>query len=133
MATPDPRTLKVEGLRELQRAFARADKKLAAELRGRLRTAAKPVATTAEGLAESRIRNIGVRWGRMRVGVTRKLVYVAPKEKGARTVARRQLRRPNLADRLMDEAMSPALDRHQEDIVESGDRLLGEVGRDWER
>jgi hypothetical protein len=117
----------------MQRAFIRADKKLSTELRGRLREAAEPVAGTAETLAESQIRNIGVRWSRMRVGVTRSLVYVAPRQRGVKTNARNRLRRPNLAPLLMDRAMSPALDQHTSEIVESVDRLLVEVGRDWER
>lgn len=133
----DSRTLRVKGYNELLRAFDAADRTLTRELRGRLREAAQPVADTAERLTASGppIRNLspGDPWAGMRVGVTRTLVYVAPKERGRRTKDRPGLGRPNLADRLMEDAMSPALDMHAADVEKSMDRLLDEVGKDWER
>jgi hypothetical protein len=127
----------VEGYTDLLRAFKVADRTLTRELRGRLRDVARPVADTAERLtAEGRpIRNLspGDPWSGMRVGVTTKVVYVAPKERGRRTRDRPTIARPNLADRLMEDAMSPALDQHTDDIVNEMDRLLAEVGRDWEQ
>lgn len=133
MPALDQRTLRVEGLRELQRAFAVADKTLSRDLRSRLRDVAEPVRSQAESLAVSRIRNVGIPWSRMRVGVTRASVYVAPRERGVASRANVRRRRPNLATLLMDRAMDPALDANQERIASGMGQLLDEVGRDWER
>lgn len=122
-------TLRVEGLADLQRAFALADRKLSKELRGSLRDAAEPVRVGAETLAGSRIPRIGVPWSRMRVGVTRHSVYVAPRERGTRLQSRK---RRNLPGLLLDRAMLPALSANQTQVERRVDKLLGEVGRAWE-
>lgn len=122
---PATEGVRVEGLRELNQAFARISKDLAREMRGELRNVAEPVRAEAQQLAAARIRNIGQRWARMRVGVTQKLVYVAPRQRGVRSGARR---RPNLAPLLMDRAMQPALDRHAGEVVKRLDQLLGRLG-----
>lgn len=123
----------VKGLRELNRAFARADKTLKREKNDALKDAAEPVRREAEALAVSNISRIGVPWSRMRVGVTQKVVYVAPKERGVRSRGDQRRRRPNLAGRLMDDAMQPALDHNHQKVVENLDHVLATVGRAWER
>lgn len=122
-------TLAVEGLADLNRAFALADAKVARELRNELRTIAEPVRTDAEALAVSGISRVGVPWSRMRIGVTRHTVYVAPRQRGTRVFTRR---RPNMAGLLRDRAMVPAVERNQERIVQGTERFLNEVGRTWE-
>lgn len=66
----------------------------------------------------------------MRVGITQRSVYVAPRKRGARAGARK---RPNLAGLLMDRAMAPALAARQAEAVRRLERVLETVGRDWER
>jgi hypothetical protein len=127
----------VRGLRELQRAFALADKKLARELRLALQEAADPVRYDAAQLAGKRIRNIlsptaEVNWAAMRVGVTRSLVYVAPQERGRRSRANPKIRRPNLATLLMGRAMEPALVRNVATVERAVSRVLDTVGQAWE-
>lgn len=131
MPAVDQRTLRLEGFRELSRAFALADRAERKLFRDSLREVAEPVRADAETLAVSRIARIGVTWSRMRVGVTRTSVYVAPKPRGTR--GRGGKNRPNLADLLMERAMSPALDAHQDEIEARTDRMLGDVARLWER
>lgn len=131
MPAVDSRTVRVEGLRELSRAFALADKAERKMFRDTLKDIAEPVRATAEINAVLGISRIGVPWSRMRVGVTRTSVYVAPRQRGARGRGGRH--RPNLADLLMDRAMSPALDAHQSEIVGETDEMLGAVSRLWER
>lgn len=126
---PATDAIKVQGLRELDRAFLRASKTLDKELRAGLREAAEPVRRDAENRALERITRIGVPWSRMRVGVTRTLVYVAPRERGRN----RQLRRPNLAGLLMDRAMQPALDANIGEVERRVGQVLATVGREWER
>jgi hypothetical protein len=130
---PATSAVRVKGLRELQRAFSVADKKLAKELRSRLRDVAEPVRADAERLAVQEIRNIGIPWSRMRVGITRSLVYVAPVERGVKSKGRASRRRPNLADLLMGRAMSPALEANEGRVLHELEDVLDDVGRAWER
>src|SRR5574337_1542478 len=133
MPSLDARTLRVRGYSELQRAFALASRELIKDLRSRLREIAEPVRRDAEQRASTEIRNIGPDWSQMRVGVTRRVVYVAPRERGVNN--RRpddKRRRPNLAPLLMDRAMSPALDANVGRISDALERMLDEIGRDWE-
>lgn len=120
--------VRVSGLRELERAFARfgaAEKKT---LTVSLAAAAEPVRARAEELAGTGIRNIGPRWQQMRVGVTTKLVYVAPKRRRGRNP---NLARPNLAGLLMDRAMSPALEEKQIEVVGLLDAAFAGLGDEW--
>ena len=122
----------VRGLREFVAACDHADKRIRREVRGELRSVAEPVRHDAETLARSTIPRIGPLWPLMRVGVTRSLVYVAPKQRGRLSRANPALRRPNLAGLLMDRAMEPALTQNVPGIQASVERVLDQVGRDWE-
>lgn len=122
-------TVRVEGLRELNRAFALASREVAADMRGRLREVAEPVRSDAESIAVATIRRIGIPWSRMRVGVTQSSVYVAPRQRGTRLPNRK---RPGLAPRLLNAELS-ALARNESRVVAGVEGLLDEVGRDWER
>jgi hypothetical protein len=121
----------VDGYRELLRAFSVADKTLSKELRSGLRDAAEPVRSDSEALAVARIPNIGLPWSRMRVGITTRSVYIAPRQRGAR--GRSTRKRPNLAGLLLGRAMEPALDANIASVSESVDDVLATVGRAWER
>lgn len=124
-------SVSVEGLRELNRAFARADKQVKREFKGTLRKAAEPVRQDAESLAGSEIRNIGEPWSRMRVGTTRSLVYVAPRQRGKKTASNR--RRPNLKDLLIDRSLEPALEQNIDGVTGEVEHMLNGVAGDWGR
>lgn len=126
---PATNALTLSGFRELARAFEIADPTLSREFRDGLQEAAEPVRVDAEILAVDRIRNVGIPWSRMRVGVTRHSVYVAPKQRGRRLRGRR---RPNLAGLLLDEAMTPALESNIPKVEKAVEEVLGTVGRVWE-
>lgn len=122
----------VKGLHELQAALAHADKQTRLGVRGELRQVAEPVQRGAEQLAQSTIRRIGPRWSKMRVGITRDLVYVAPRQRGVKNRrAQDPRRRPNLAQLLMDRAMQPALDQHASEIEGRFENLLDTVANDF--
>lgn len=122
----------IKGMRELSAAFARAGKEAQKELRDELAKVAEPIRRDAEQNARAEIARIGPKWSAMRVGVTRRVVYVAPKARGVgRGVGGR--RRPNLAPLLMERAMRPALERNRFEVAEAADRALGRVGKDWAR
>ena len=116
-------TVRVHGLRELQRDLSRANKDIAKDLRGELKTLAEPVRALAESKADSSISHIGSRWGRMRVGVTSRSVYVAPRSKRQGGSPR-----PNLAALLMDRAMQPALDDLSAETVSGVELMLDRFG-----
>jgi hypothetical protein len=125
--------VRVEGLRELQHAFAVANKVLAKELRKGLRESAEPVRADAEMLAGTRIRNMdapsagGQDWRRMRVGVTKTSVYVAPRSRPGRR------KRRNLFDLMTGRSLEPALDANVNEVTERLDDVLGTVGQAWDR
>jgi len=126
-------TVVVYGLSDLQAAFKDADRQLRLGIRAELRQIAEPVAREAEQLALDSIRRMprSPKWSKMRIGVTRNLVYVAPRQKG--THGRGPRRRPNLADLLLDRAMEPALERNTPGIERHFDQLLDQVADGFNR
>jgi hypothetical protein len=123
-----PPAIRVRGLAELQRAFKRVDVDMRVGLKGLLLAAAEPARVRAEQLATSNITNLhaGDKWGRMRTGVTTRVVYIAPKTRGARGFGPQK--RPSFGPMLLEEAMEPALDQTRPEVyalVEIAlDRLL---------
>jgi len=106
-------SIKVEGVPELEAAFARMAADTKRGVRKSLREAAQPVQERAERLAVAQIRNIGDRWSRMRIGSTGKmLVYVAPRAK-----RRGGSPRPNLRGLLLNKSMNPALDESKPEVT----------------
>lgn len=131
-------TIRVQGLREMQRAFDRADKTLLSEFQVAMRTVAEPVRLDAERLAATKIRNVlsptaDVDWWRMRTGLTRVSLYVAPFERG-RLSKRNPSRygRRKFAGLLLEKAMEPALARNEGRAVRAVDDVLETVGRAWQ-
>jgi hypothetical protein len=116
----------VEGLREFQAALAKADRDTRLGVRADLRDVARPVADDAQHLALSTITGMrrSPKWAGMRVGVSRTLVYVAPRKRGVKSGP---AKRRNLADLLMDNAMEPALERHTDEIEHSVEVVLDRV------
>lgn len=112
----------VRGLRELQRDLDKYAKDVKKELRVELATIAEPVARTAEQNALANISHIGPTWSRMRIGITTKVVYVAPK-------TRRKLGtgRPNLAG-LLGKEMDASLDQHESGIEKALEAMLDRLG-----
>lgn len=116
--------VRVQGYRELQAAMKTYERDVRLGMRRELREAAEPVRAGAEALARSEIPRIGERWPRMKVGLTKSSVYVAPRERGVKGRGYSSRRRPNLAGLLMDRAMQPALDQNTEQAVRKIDELL---------
>lgn len=126
-----PEAISIQGLTSLQRAFKAADATVQKELRTALRVAAEPVRADAERLAVSSIRRIGVTWSRMRIGVTNREVYLAPRQRGQKGRDQR-LRRPNLRDLLLGRAMEPALEHNRAEVIAGVNAALGTVAKVWE-
>jgi hypothetical protein len=135
MPTLDERAIRVENYKAVLQAFGRAEKTLERDFRAELRRAVEPIRSTAELLAGSgAIRNLraGDPWTKVRTGVTRSVVYIAPRERGRRST-RAGVGRPNLKPLILDRAYEPALDRHRNDVIKGMNDLLGNVARVWDR
>lgn len=125
-------TIEVRGLTDLQRAFKVAAPMAQRELRKALRQVAEPVKRDAEQLARANISRIGQPWSQMRVGITQKVVYVAPKQRGVKSRTDRRFRRPNLFELLMGRSLEPALQQNEARVEASVQVALDTVGRAWE-
>lgn len=121
----------VYGLREISAAYAKLERDTRAGMLKTLSDAAEPVQRTAEQLGQARISRIGKNWWKMRVGVTRTLVYVAPKQKGIRGRKDDPRHREKFAGLLMDEAMEPALERNEAKVEQLIGRFLDHVVDDF--
>jgi hypothetical protein len=99
----------VRGLSDLTRDLKRmAATDLSTDLRDELRKVAEPIAYRAEQLAVSEISHMGTSsWRKMRIGVTSKVVYIAPRQHGKKVGAQK---RPAFGLYLYEQAMEPALD-----------------------
>lgn len=122
--------VRVRGLRDLQAAFKVAGKAEQRELRDALADAGEPVRRSAELLALGTISRIGFDWSQMRVGVTSRVVYVAPRQRSRSGNPRRK--RPNLAGLLLGRAMEPALEANRTEVDRRVGVALDTVGRAWE-
>lgn len=118
----------VIGAAELDKAFQRAGATMQRELDNRLRFYAQPVVADAEALALAS--GAGPAWSDMRVGASRRLVYVAPVKRGTRIES---LKRPKFARRLLSRAMEPALNRNRANIERQFDELLARIERGFHR
>lgn len=113
----------VHGLRELNRAYRFMDKELRKDVRNELKAVGEPVRMAAEAKATANITNIGDRWSQMRVGVTTKVGYVAPKAR-RRKGTPASMGRPKFAVLLMEQAMIPALSESEPQTIRSFEQML---------
>ena len=120
--------VRVDGLRDLDRAFALFGKEEKKKFRVRLAEAAEPVRERAQELADENITNIGSEWSEFRIGVTTKAVYIAPRH---RRSGHASYVRPKFGGLLMYEAMSPALEENKTAVADNIDSMLGELGDLW--
>lgn len=126
--------IRIEGLRELDRAFKLYGRGLEKGLREAMETAAEPVRLDAQALAVENIRKIGLPWSRMRVGVTRHTAYVAPQERGIKRFRGNEKRvRPNLKPLLLERAMEPALEQNVPRVEREFGDALDDLARMWSR
>lgn len=125
--------IRVDGLRELERAFRLVSKDETRLLRKELKAAAQPVKLAAEGKAVSEIRRMphSPRWAVMRLGYARNLVYMVPKQKGVR--GRGPRARRNLSQLLLNRAMIPAVEQNRVQVEQRVQHVLDTIGQQWER
>lgn len=127
--------IKVDGLRDLERAFTAADKALRTDLHDALAEAAAPVRTDAQRLAgtiTNMTTNRETDWTRMRIGVRSSVVFVAPVERGSKARGDSRKRRRKFKD-VLGPRMDNALDLNRGRVERRLDQMLGEVKAVWER
>src|SRR4029077_9838771 len=116
-----PGPVRVENLHDLQAGFAKLERDTRLGFRHGLRDVVEPVRAGAEQLAMQNIRRMphSPQWSKMRIGVNRNLVYVAPRQRGLKSKGARAARTQKaqnaatkFAGFLMDRAMEPALEQH---------------------
>ena len=128
------RAIRIEGLRELDRAFRLYGRGMEKGLREAMEAAAEVVRPDAEALARSTLKTPkNVDWTLMRVGVLKRVSYVAPVERGRRTQRRPNSGRPKLKGLLLDRAMEPALEQNVSRVESEFDDALKDLARMWSR
>lgn len=130
--------VRVEGLRELDRAFKLYSGGMEKGLREAMTAAAEVVRPDAEGLATSALKPVrSVDWTRMRVGVARRSAYVAPVERGrfvkSGRLGRERYSRPKTKSRLLVFALEPALERNRARVAREFQDALVDLARIWGR
>jgi len=106
---------------------------MARDLNDALKSAGEPVRRTAETLAVANISRVGIPWSRMRLGITRHTVYVAPVERGVKSRTLRGRRRPGFKTKLLDEAMAPALVQQSDKVAQEVEDAVRDMGKAWAR
>ena len=125
------RAVRIEGLRELERAFKLYGRGMEKGLREAMEAAAEPVATEAQSLAVSTIKQSAIDWTRMRVGVTRRTAYVAPQQRGRGTPPNRRRRICAIASRAG--RWSRRSSTTSETVEREFDDALKDLARMWSR
>lgn len=129
-----PGAVAVRGLRELELLFAAAGRDSKKALKKALLEVAEPVRREAETLAVEQIRNMTIPWSRMRIGVTTKSVYIAPRKRGVKSHNPFDpRRRPNLVGLMLERSMEPALEGNRREIEHGMERLFEQVANNFNR
>lgn len=133
---PEARTVRVKGATDLIRAFSVLDRNLGRGIKEALENAAEPVRSEAASLAQTQISGMArsrLPWWQMRTGSNLTTVYVAPQQRGVKTIGKRPRMRPNLATLLLGRAMEPALDNNADRVEDEVLETLDDLFRAWER
>ena len=126
-------TVAVEGLADLRRACRVAGTAMSRDMNEALRTAGEPVRQDAQTLAVQNISKVGIPWSRMRLGIARNSVYVAPVERGVKSKTLAGRRRPRFKTKLLDEAMAPALVQNSDRVAREFRDAVRDMGKAWAR
>lgn len=128
--------VRVLGLRDLQRAFATANRGLAQDLRTAIEQAGEPIRRDAQNLVQSEISGMArsrIPWWTIRSGVERSTIgYIVPNQRGVKGAGSARRGRPKLAP-LIAEKEQTALDRNADRVVDEFDEALAEMAKAWAR
>lgn len=111
-------TVRVKGLKELQRDFRKLDRETAKEVRQGLREAAEPVRQEAQALFSSIDASSAAGY---KVRVRQRGVAVEQSRR------RKTGKRPDYGSLQMRRALLPALGRRQDEVIKGVDKTLGKL------
>jgi hypothetical protein len=126
--------IRIEGLRELERAFKLYGRGLDKGLREAVEAGAEVVRPDAEALTVSTIKRSAVDWTAMRAGVKGRVGFVAPVQRG--TYSRRNrgyARGQKFTDRVLSRALEPALEQNVSRVEQEFEDALADLARMWSR
>lgn len=119
--------VRIEGLRELERAFKLYGRGLEKGVREALEASAEVVRPDAESLTRSSIKVSKIDWSTMRVGVTKRTAYVASSKR--RTVGTKRSRFKDKVLPQMESALTQNIPKVEREIGDA----LDDLGRMWSR
>ncbi len=113
-------------VRLVNRALAHVSQEMENGARAEMLAIGGLVEKDAESFALARIRNMprSPGWADMRVGANNDLVYVVPSRRG---VKRGKRKRPNLAPLMLQQAMRPAKQKNEPEIIRRFEKLTAQV------
>ena len=122
-----PNTVRIKGLRELQRDFKRMSKDLDTQVTDELKKAAEPVRELAEQRILGSLTNMTQAWSIQRVGVSRAKgsVYIAPKPRRGPGGSPRSIGGVLLFE------MEAAADAKQEGVVNALEHMIDRLGNHY--
>lgn len=129
------RAVRIEGLRELERAFKAYDRGMEKGLREAMEAGAEVVRPDAVTLARSTLKTPkNVDWSLMRVGVSRRTAYVAPLQRGNRRQRpSSRARGPKFKALMLERALEPALEQNVSRVEREFEDALADLARLWSR
>lgn len=123
---------RVANVDEIRRAFRRTRDAVSRGAEAELISFARPVANDAAVRATGEITGIrrekqAPTWAAMRVGTLVDAVYIAPVRRGRRSRRNDAVRRPNLKQKLLNEAMVPAAVANEPKLRAKFQKLLDQA------
>lgn len=126
-------TYRVDGLRELLAATERLSKEVNKDVRKQVREAAEPVRDEAQRLFLQRVL-ANPRKSRYGISVRKTgTVSVEQRVKSRYSRSNQRLKRPQFTEWQRTDALNPAFERKQNEVVRRFDETLNEIERKWLR
>lgn len=128
------KAVRIEGLRELEAAFRLYGRGMEKGIREALEAGAEVVRPDAATFTAGIVKRSEVDWTQMRVGVTRRVGYVAPVQRGKFSKRNpRRYGRSKFKARVLEFALEPALTQNTERVAQEFEDALADLARLWSR
>lgn len=127
----------VSGFSQLERDLKATSPALLKAMRAGLLEAVQPIKRDADRLALTdisgmkRAKRKPPPWSIQKIGQTTREVYMVPTEKGARARRDSKLRRPRFPQLMLGRSYDPALEQNRVQVLNTVDRTIGVVTREF--
>lgn len=130
-------SISIKGYQNVIRSYAKVGKAASKNMRKRLRDAGEPVRAKAQELGPRNIRNLRASptptgrsdWAAVRLGVTQRFVYIAPRERGR--TRNEHKRRPNFKGLEIGKAYEPALAIERDEVIDRFGGIFDDIQHAW--